>query len=147
MRVGEGVALFTGSWRTPIDDGMFVRVGISRSTRGVPKGFRRLTDLEPGPWFASIPDPVEWAKRYDAEMLSRLDPARVVGELRAMSDGVRPIVLLCWERSDGSNGWCHRSLVSVWFRERLGIVVPELGDSACRCGRAHPLLAEALRRA
>ncbi len=139
------VSIFTSSWRTPIDDTKFVRVGISRSTRGVLRGFRRYSGLEPGKWFASVSDPVEWAARYDAEMLSQLDPARVVDELRAMSDGERPIVLLCWERSDGSDGWCHRSLVSVWFHESLGLAVPELGDPTCRCGRAHPLLSEALR--
>jgi hypothetical protein len=139
------VPILTSSWRTPIDDGRYVRVGVSRSTRGVPRGFRRFAGLEPGKWFASIRDPVEWQARYNAEMLSKLDPARVVADLRGMSDGARPIVLLCWEPSDASGGWCHRALISVWLKERLDLDVRELDREDCGCGRSHPLLPEVLR--
>lgn len=139
------IPIYTGSWRTLIDDTCYVRIGVSRSTRSVPKGFRRYAGLEPGKWFASITDPIAWSARYNAEMLDHLDAARVVADLRAMSDGKKPIVLMCWEPSDGRGGWCHRALISGWLHERLGLEVPELGRESCGCGRDHPLLPAELR--
>lgn len=141
------VQILTSSWRTPIDDSRFVRVGISRSTPRGPKGFRRYAALSPGPWFQSIEDPREWATRYETEILASLDPEKVVSDLKAMSDGVKPIVLLCWEAADtGAADWCHRAQVSVWLHVSLGLEVLELGYEYCGCGRAHPKLADVLRR-
>jgi hypothetical protein len=139
------VPILTSSWRTPIDDAKYQRVGISRSTPRGPAGFRRYARLSPGSWFRSIEDPVIWAERYATEVLAPLDPAKVVAELLAMSDGVKPIVLLCWEPSDASGGWCHRGQVSAWLHERMGLDVQELGREGCGCGQAHPLLPDVLR--
>lgn len=140
------VPILTSSWRSMIDDNRYVRVGVSRSARGVPKGFRRFAPLEPGSWFASLPNPVEWQARYEAEMLAKLDPTGVVADLRSMSDGPKPVVLLCWEPADGSGGWCHRGMISAWLSERLGLEVPELGREKCGCGYEHPLLPPELRQ-
>ena len=104
--------------------------------------------LEPGPWFKTIADPRAWSERYTREVLSPLDPAQVVAELQAMSDGVKTIALLCWEAAvSGDADWCHRSLVSVWLHDRLGLEVFELGHESCGCGRAHPKLPAVLRGA
>ena len=140
------VPILTSSWRTLIDDQHFVRVGISRSVPRGPKGFRRFTALQPGPWFRSITDPRDWSARYEAEVLSKLDPTKLVADLHAMSDGRRAIVLLCWEASEtGAADWCHRAMVSAWMHDRLRLEVFELGFEQCGCGRAHPKLPQACR--
>jgi hypothetical protein len=85
----------TSSWFTklPADH---CRIGISR---GVPlkETARQLYKrLAPGPWFKSCATPEEYAERYFDELLGRLDPKSVVGELEAMAGGGIP-TLLCWE--------------------------------------------------
>jgi len=85
----------TSSWFTklPADH---CRIGISR---GVPlkETARQLYKrLAPGPWFKSCATPEEYAERYFDEVLGRLDPKSVVGELEAMAGGGIP-TLLCWE--------------------------------------------------
>jgi hypothetical protein len=58
----------------------------------------------------------DYERRYRAEVLAALDPARVRQEL---GDDA---ILLCWERPDAP---CHRRLVARWLEEALGIEVPE----------------------
>lgn len=62
-------------------------------------------------------DEDEYIRRYRAEVLSKLDPARVYAELG------EDAVLLCWENS---GAFCHRRLVAEWFEEALGILVLEV---------------------
>jgi len=64
-------------------------------------------------------DDDEYTRRYRAEVLSKLDPARVRADL---GDDA---VLLCWERP---GAFCHRRLVAEWFEETLGVSVPEVGE-------------------
>lgn len=132
--------LLTSSWFSPRPDG-HVRVGISRRTpRGMPAGYRRYPKLAPGPWFASV-SPLEYQRLYQDEILSRLDPQRVVDELVQFADGQVP-VLCCYERSDtpAEKDWCHRGLVSVWLKETINLDVFELGRESCGCGYQHPKL-------
>ncbi len=143
------IKIFTGSWRTAIDDTKFQRVAISR---GVPRGrqpgasgYRRYAKLAPGPWFSEPLPPTEWAARYLAENLSVLNPVKTVAELQALSPKGLPLVPLCWETA-GRGEWCHRALISRWLKDHLDLDVPELGDPACSCGHDHPLLPEILRR-
>jgi hypothetical protein len=144
------VPIFTSSWRTPIDDTKFVRVAISRGTpRGKQpgaSGFRKFSKLAPGKWFSDPIPATAWAERYRREVLAPLDPAKTVADLRALSDGVKPIVLLCWEAADDAQAWCHRGLTSQWFHEALGLEVYELGYERCGCGARHPKLPEVLRQ-
>lgn len=56
----------------------------------------------------------EW---YDREVLSKLDAQTVYDELGADS------IMMCWEKS---SDFCHRHLVSKWFKKELGIEVIEL---------------------
>lgn len=62
-------------------------------------------------------DEDEYTRRYRAEFLSKLDPARVYADLG------EDAVLLCWERP---GAFCHRRLVAGWFEEKLGVTVPEV---------------------
>lgn len=59
---------------------------------------------------------LEYVKEYDEKVLAKLDPVKVYNDL---SDSI----LLCWERP-GEH--CHRQLVAIWIKSRLGIDVPEL---------------------
>lgn len=54
--------------------------------------------------------------RYHNEVLSRLDPRRVLEDLGENA------ILLCWE---APGHFCHRRLVAAWLEASLGITVPE----------------------
>ena len=129
------IAIKTGCWYTPLPAD-HIKVGISRGApqRGVGLGYRIYRKLAPGPWFNSCATPAEYIARYNADVLDPLDPAQVRDELLALARGKLP-VLCCFERPGGP-GWGHRSLVSVWFAETLGLVVPELGYEDAK---RHPL--------
>lgn len=96
-------------------------VAISRTQ---PRGWtgRAYEPLAP-PWRLLVAaksgaiDEDEYIRRYRAEVLSKLDPARVYAELG------EDAVLLCWERP---GAFCHRRLVAEWFEEALGILVLEV---------------------
>ena len=126
----------TASWFTllPLDH---VRIGISRSVpRRMSAGYRRYHRLNPGEWFKTVPLE-EYRRRYQAEVLDRLDPLRVVAELHAMAEGAIP-VLLCFERPEMGD-WCHRGFVASWLAAATGKPVPELGYEHLPQNQ-HPLL-------
>jgi hypothetical protein len=116
--------IMTASWfaRLPANG---APVGISR---GVPRGrvgYRRMRELEPGPWFKSV-SPARYLTLY-REILDRLDPRNIRDRLLGYGD---LSVMLCWETaSDCHHGtkWCHRHLVAQWLEDRLGIEVREVG--------------------
>ena len=62
-------------------------------------------------------DEQEYTKHYKEEVLDKLDAQTVYDELGSNA------ILLCWE---GKDKFCHRRLVSDWFKEKLGIDVSEL---------------------
>lgn len=118
---------FTASYFTYSGEG---RVGISQGTpRGVKAGYRLYRKLAPT-W-----DMVKRMTReqYDAafaEILARLDPARVVAELQALHPTSDRIVLLCYERPPFTEeNWCHRTTVAKWLEDSLGIEVREVSDA------------------
>lgn len=125
--------IMTASWfaKLPADG---TPVGISR---GVPRreaGYRRLRDLEPGPWFKSV-SPRKYLSLY-RQILDCLDPRAIRDRLLGFGD--LP-VMLCWESaSDCHHGtkWCHRHLVAQWLEDRLGIEVPEAEGAQGEVGRA-----------
>lgn len=128
--------IVTSSWFTPLPQN-HVRIGISRGVpRGTPKGYRRYTALNPGPWFSSV-SVEEYIRRYNDEVLHKLDPQRVVDDLTALSAGGTP-TLLCFEKPAPGPDWCHRGLVSLWLLQTLGLQVFELGQEHHGCGAAHP---------
>jgi|SRR5262245_11719567 len=124
FRIPQMTRIMTGSWfaRLPASGTL---VGISR---GVPRGragYRRMRELEPGPWFKSV-SPARYLTLY-REILDRLDPQAIRDRLLAF--GGTP-VLLCFESvSDIQAGkrYCHRHLVAQWLEDHLGLEVQEVG--------------------
>jgi Protein of unknown function, DUF488 len=99
------------------------RIAICRWARGFPAGFRMYKPLAPGEWFNKVEYP-EYYRRY-RNQLGKLDPERVLKELKALAAPHEP-VLLCWERPPlHRDNWCHRSIVARWFWETLGLEVRE----------------------
>jgi hypothetical protein len=127
--------LYTSSWFVKLP-GDHLRVGISRSTPRRISGFRRLRALEPGLWFNAA-SPEEFHKLYMAQ-LNALDVAAIVVGLEAMAADAQAVavVFVCYEAPHGG-AWCHRSLISAWLHDRLGLEVPEYGLEGC--GARHPL--------
>ncbi len=138
--------LFTSSWRSRIDPSRFVLIGISRSVPRGLRGYRRYMALAPPRWFRDPMDEGTWARRYEAEVLSTLDPERVLNDLATICAG-RPGALLCWEPEPPDPAWCHRGLVSQWLHERIGFELPELFHEGLGHGSQHPKLPGSLRRA
>ncbi len=135
--------IVTASWFTSLPLG-YTRVGISRGApRRYTPGYRMLRRLAPGPWFRSV-DAEEYVRRYEAEVLSHLDPHDVVNRLSRIGLG-GPIALVCFERPGTADGWCHRALVSAWFDRELGLAVPEHGYEHLPPGQ-HPMLPPPLRK-
>lgn len=78
------------------------------------------------------------AMRRDAFM-RRLDSKRdemlaALDELAAKYPGV-PLVLLCYENVHKGEV-CHRRWIADWFRERMSVIVPEIG-APCAEPHAH----------
>lgn len=137
--------IFTSSWNTRIDEAQFCRIGISRSTPRGQRGFRRYPKLNPGPWFRSIPDERDWAKRYRDEILAPLDAQETIEQVIALAVGRTP-VLLCWEPPGPGDKHCHRGLVAAWMWEKAKLKVYELGFEGEGFGASHPKLPRSLRK-
>jgi hypothetical protein len=135
--------IVTSSWRTTLPS-IYAPIGISRGTPRGRAGFRRYTRLQPGPWFSTA-GLVEFTRLYNEQILGPLDPETVVQDLLALAGDRKP-ALLCWEPPEPGIEWCHRSLVSVWLWEKLGLEVPELGQEHEGCGWCHPKLHPDVRR-
>lgn len=58
-----------------------------------------------------------YTEKYQCEVLDKLDARQVFEELG------EDAILLCWE---AKNKFCHRHLVSKWFKEKLEIDVTEI---------------------
>jgi hypothetical protein len=123
--------------------GTYMRIGISRRAPRGQRGFKMYKGLAPGSWFNSV-DAEDLRRRY-MHQLSLLNPRKVLAELCELADG-RVASLLCFERPPPDPAWCHRGLVSAWFKDELGIDVPELGHESLGCGWSHPKLHASLHR-
>jgi hypothetical protein len=133
VRAPVAGAIKTGCWfgALPADH---VRIGISVYA---PKHIQQPISYRP-----LAPGRAAWAARGDdrafcrhyAAQLAALGASRVHDAIVKLAAGKIP-VLCCWERTTG-RVWCHRSLVSQWFAETLGQVVPEVGYEDAK---HHPL--------
>jgi hypothetical protein len=130
------IEIVTSSWFTKLPPG-HTRIGISRGVpRKVAGGYRRYPQLNPGPWFKSVPAQ-EYMQLY-FQILADLDPVAVVADLADLAEG-GVAVLVCFEPPPPSRKWCHRSLVSAWLADSLDMAVPELNHEALGYGWDHPL--------
>ncbi len=105
------------------------RIIISRGfPRNLGAGYKIYRTLAPGPWFNQPEYAASEAKyrdRYFREILKPLDPQREYNHLHTLAGGAEP-VLLCWEKDPSKpDEWCHRRMVAEWFKDKLGVDVPE----------------------
>jgi len=129
--------IFTSSWFAKLPPAI-KKIGISRGTpRGYPAGYRRLSELQPGPWFRAV-TPEEYRRRFMAQ-LHELEAAAVVAKLEELGGG-RDVALLCYERPEDPAAWCHRGFVAAWLWDQLRLEVREFGLEGRGCGWEHPKL-------
>jgi hypothetical protein len=86
----------------------------------------RYLPLAPTPDMLKIKDWDAYRRRYHEEILSVLDPDKVLRDLGVDGAG-DDILLLCFEKE---RAHCHRGLVAAWFHETRRITVPELGNES-----------------
>ena len=82
----------------------------------------KYPDLAPTQEMLEIEDWDEYTHRYNDEILSRLDPQKVLNDLKVATTQ-HDIILLCWEKDRST---CHRGLVAQWFKKTLDLEVPEV---------------------
>ena len=133
--------IVTSSWHSRLPDD-YARIGISRGTPRGQRGYRMYPALRPGPWFSSV-DEAEYRLRYQA-ILAALDPRKVAADLVELAEGRIP-ALLCFEGPPPDLRWCHRGLVSAWFADTIGLLVPEFGHEGGGTGWSHPKLPASMR--
>lgn len=85
---------------------------------------KQYKKLAPKYWFfkewKETHDNEFYVKHFNKEVLSVLDPHRVVKELEELA-GSKKLALICYEKP---GDFCHRTLVSKWLNEN-GIEVKE----------------------
>lgn len=97
--------------------------------RNLGPGYKIFKKLAPGSWFR-LPEYYEnepkYRERYFREILGKLDAQEVYDTLCKLTAPHEP-VLLCWEKNPTTNpkDWCHRRMVAEWFKEKIGVDVPE----------------------
>lgn len=132
----------TASWFTELDNNQ-VKIGISRGVpRGIPAGYRMFRALNPGLWFDSV-GYEEYLIRYMRDVLGPLNAASIAARIKRLA-GEREPVLVCYEKPGGPE-WCHRAFISLWFADKLGLQVPEVGFQPKAFGWSHPLLPPVMR--
>ena len=101
------------------------RVGISVGTpRGIPAGYRMYKALAPRRDMLHLPQ-AEYRILFFRDILGPLDLVQVVRDLDSLAAGTEP-VLLCFEKPPFDTiNFCHRRMVADWFKDTLGLKVPE----------------------
>jgi uncharacterized protein YeaO (DUF488 family) len=135
----QSMKIYTSSWFTSLPSDV-IRIGVSRGPPRGQRGYRLMREVAPGAWFRTASEQ-QYIALYQAQ-LAKLDPLRVLDRLLELSSGASSVALLCFEKADTGDTWCHRSLLAAWLSEGLGTMVHEwgYGDHA-----AHPLLPPSLR--
>ena len=75
-------------------------------------------------WLGRNRDSSYYRERFNEEVLSKLDAAKVLRDLQDLSDG-KDCVLLCYE---GPGMFCHRHLIKYWLKQNLDIEVEEWAE-------------------
>ena len=101
------------------------RIGITAGTpRRAPAGYRMYRQLAPRRNMLQLPYAL-FRDTFLREILGPLDPRKVAADLHELAGGHEP-VLLCFERPPFTEAnWCHRRIVAEWFKDSLGLDVPE----------------------
>lgn len=85
----------------------------------VPKWYDGLHDKTLAPSYNTLMtyksdnDWSQYIKAYNNEILSKINPNKIVNQLYNLA-GAKDIVLLCYEKP---SDYCHRQLVSEWLNE------------------------------
>jgi len=95
--------------------------------RGAPGGYRMFKALAPSRDILKADlNRDDYAVRYRAEILDKLDPQQTWDELHRLAGGAEP-VLQCFEKPPFTYcNFCHRRMVADWFKETLGHDVDEI---------------------
>lgn len=103
------------------------RIGISRGMPASMKG-KFPVNLNFAPTWAMLKmNTNDYLTEFD-KILSRLDAEEELEKMIKMTGCPDP-VLLCYEKPPFTeSNWCHRRIVAGWFEEKLGIIVPEIGE-------------------
>lgn len=106
------------AWRP--DMGVGVRITAGNPRFMSTKGWIQIAELKPRrEWFNLPPDQFE--KRF-RDQLDRHERVirRQIAALR------KPAVLCCFERKVIDRTECHRLIFAEWWRQKTGVVIPEL---------------------
>lgn len=79
---------------------------------------KSYSKLAPPAWIIKHPD---WKEMYRKLALDKLDPDTIYREIVELAG--ENAILLCYEKDPAE---CHRGLVAEWFRETLGIHLPDI---------------------
>lgn len=80
--------------------------------------------------YKRAPDKEQYIKRFESEILDKLNPHDVVKDLLALTGNLKgldygpEILLVCYEKP---SDFCHRHLVANWLNE-YGYQIEELGS-------------------
>ena len=101
------------------------RIGISvGNPRGIPAGYRMYKALAPRRDMLHLSQD-EYRDIFFGDILGRLNPTQVAHDLEKLAAGDEP-VLLCFEKPPFTvSNFCHRRMVAEWFKDTLGLNVPE----------------------
>ena len=89
-----------------------------------PAGFRRYAPLVPRRDMLKLPYD-HYREIYTGEILAKLDPHAVAGDLQRLA-GVHEPVLLCWKKPPfTATNWCHRRMVAEWLGLYLDLQIAE----------------------
>ncbi len=75
----------------------------------------------------------EYEERYRAQ-LEKIGVGAISKRLESLRDGDKNVVLLCYEDIRKPGEWCHRTLFSLWWKEKTGEGVGELEMSEAKQG-------------
>lgn len=121
-----------------------------RTSVGFPKWFSHPSMA----WENTYPE-YHWLKLpyddYHARYLRKLDnigTATLRGDLEFMAETYAKIhrivpdraVLLCFEKLSKDGAWCHRTMLSAYLEEHLGLTVVELGAQPAPAPDPDPML-------
>jgi uncharacterized protein (DUF488 family) len=121
------IDLYTCHWRSPLlvdADAQIVSISRGEPRWRLPFRYRRLQSLAPSDEAWRQKDQKAFEAAY-IRQLEEIGVTAILGDLKRIAGDGRA-VLLCWERLDKPDEWCHRRILADWLRERTGIEIREM---------------------